>query len=322
MKELCCVVLLSLALFSCERDEIALTLPPTDTSIRTTQLRMGDDYRYRLYYNLESDSVVAYHRKKEWDLAFECSAEGRRIALNSSKYMSIYKTGSFEFESTVNQGNDGPHFDVVGEFLDSTALGDWQEGEVFIIDRGVDADGTIYPLHKVQIHSVDEEKFTYTHGLLSSSTGQLETIYKLSNRNLALLSFEEEVAEPPNDTWDLLFTQYTRYFDFYLGQDSVQYLVSGALLNPNSVRAARPLEEGFGSVESLDEALQLSYSTRQETVGWDWKEFDLNTGLYSIQPNYFVVQSINEQYYRLEFTGFYNSDGEKGAPLFESALLQ
>ena len=81
------------ALPSCEKEEIPLqyTAPEQAVSEFTNQVSMGADYRYRLYYDLESDSVIAFHEKKDWDLAFSSSGDGL-IRLNTSKFMAVYKT--------------------------------------------------------------------------------------------------------------------------------------------------------------------------------------------------------------------------------------
>ncbi len=319
---LCCGLLFT----SCERDEIPISLAPQtlDTTSRSTQLLLGDDYTYRLYYNIELDSVVSSHKKRDWDLAFESAASGSRIKLNSSKYMNVYNTEETDFALVTEPGNDGPYYDEMGEFLEFTALSDAQSGKVYVIDRGIDSQGINYGLIKLKLLSFNDDEYTIAYQGFDGSEPVEMTVEREPGTNLTHFSFDDgQVSlEPFNGDWDLLFTQYTRFFDNYLGQDNIYYLVSGVLSNPNGVAVASPLEEGVDEVEELSEALSLTYSTAEEAIGWDWKEFDLNTGLYTVQPNLYVVRSLNGAYYRMQFTGFYAADGAKGAPVFESKMLQ
>jgi hypothetical protein len=53
-------------------------------------------------------------------------------------------------------------------------------------------------------------------------------------------------------------------------------------------------------------------------VGYNWKEYDLNAGEYTVLSNInYIIQDNNNKYYKLHFIDFYNTQGEKGYPKFE-----
>jgi hypothetical protein len=53
-------------------------------------------------------------------------------------------------------------------------------------------------------------------------------------------------------------------------------------------------------------------------VGYNWKEYDLSAGEYTVFSNInYIIQDKNDKYYKLHFIDFYNNLGEKGYPKFE-----
>ncbi len=63
---------------------------------------------------------------------------------------------------------------------------------------------------------------------------------------------------------------------------------------------------------------QLQFSSDFNAIGFRWKYFSLNDGVYSIVPGMsYVIKEKNGTYFKLRFFGFYNNDGDKGYPSFE-----
>jgi len=304
-------------LCSCERDEIPLEYVAPDTSAVSRQIEMGADYRYRVYYDIESDSVLAVHQKSDWDISFACGAGESTIRLNSSRLMSLRQVDGLTIEEINTVQGDGPRYDS-GDGQE-TAFGDWlmQPGAVYLLDLGIDALGLPIGRHKVEVISVNESGYTIRHASLFSSDIEEVYIPKDDTRNQVHLSFSEGVKllEPPKEQWDLLFTHYTLFFEFQFGQSNIYYLVSGVLSNPYGVWAADLSEYDFEAIEQSD-IDNAGLSPLHDVIGYDWKEFSLDESSYSILPHAFGVQSVEGNLYKLQFSNFLNAQGDRGYPTF------
>ena len=61
-----------------------------------------------------------------------------------------------------------------------------------------------------------------------------------------------------------------------------------------------------------------SFNTNEDVIGYDWKEYDFDTGIYAIFPDHvFIVQDVEGYFYKLHFTDWYNAAGQRGNPRFE-----
>lgn len=322
MKNLCALILVMI-LASCEKEEIPVeyVAPELQQGTFITQIDMSSDYRYRSYYDLESDSVIARHRKRDWDLAFSSAEGDSRIRLNSSKLMSVWRVDDVAFEDVDAVQGDGPLYDRA----DGTeaALDDWQAGDgVYIIDRGYDAEVNYMGQVKIELISMDAAGFTLRYADLGSSEVTEVTVPKDGSVNMVMLSFDEGVQylEPPKEDWDILFTHYTLFFDELFGQTNIQYLVAGALINPHLVEA-QDLE--LTDFDAIDAAYvqNIDLSTEEDVIGYDWKEFTLIGESYAILDNAFAIRTTEGNLYKLQFTSFLDSEGERGAPTFRASLL-
>jgi hypothetical protein len=117
---------------------------------------------------------------------------------------------------------------------------------------------------------------------------------------------------PEKASWDLLFSQYTHIY-----HGGVTYLVTGVLLNPYQTEAGCNDNLDFAIITDANEA-DFQFTTDQDIIGYDWKEYSFSTSRYVIYHNqnyYIKTNSLRE--YKLHFIDFYNELGEKGYPVFE-----
>ena len=65
-----------------------------------------------------------------------------------------------------------------------------------------------------------------------------------------------------------------------------------------------------------------SFSSNQDVIGYDWKDFDFDSGFYLIyaEKNYIIKNGL-DQYFKIHFIDFYDDLGEKGHPTFEILQL-
>lgn len=323
MKYLLILVLL-ISFSSCQKDEIPVEYlaEPLSTGTFNTQLLMGSDYRYRLYYDLETDSMVARHQKTDWDLSFDAQAGESAVHLNSSKLMSVWKVDDTSIEDLNSLQGEGPLYDAAdGSY---TAIGDWEaSNSIYIIDRGIDGAGQSQGKAKLQILSASDSEYLIRYAELSSTEIIELVIPKDVQRNRVHLSIDEGLVqiEPPREDWDLVFTHYTLFFEDLFGQEDIYYLVAGALINPYSVEALSLENTDFASIDQGYLA-GLILSADQDAVGYDWKEYDLAGDIYTILDNAFAIRTVEGNLYKLQFTSFTDATGERGAPSFRAALIQ
>ena len=132
------LLLMVFAFASCVKEDEKLTLPPPGEMTKVVA-DIGSDYNKQVYVSLANNNQVT-RNIKDWDLAFECGANGFHVYLNSGKYMFACHTGTNNFAIADTIGKswnlDNDHLDD-----DSTAVGKWWENntsndEVIVFDRG------------------------------------------------------------------------------------------------------------------------------------------------------------------------------------------
>ena len=89
----------------------------------------------------------------------------------------------------------------------------------------------------------------------------------------------------------------------------------------NNVEVAIDTNNIFSSIE-YNMLMTYNFSSLQDKIGYDWKSFDLDNQIYTIdsKKNY-IIKDQKGFYYKMHFIDFYNNNGEKGFPLFEFQLL-
>ena len=323
---------------SCFKEDEKVT-PHDPGDVETVVIEMTGNYRYQVYYDLSTNSVVGTNEKKTWDLGFECSPEGWHIILNTSNFMLAAKSGTTNFEMTLDTAGMDFKYDESTGNLDSTAIGNWLEflppdstksysQEVYVIDRGYDELGNLRGLRKIVFLSLENDQYAFRYANMDGSNENTFTITKDPTLNYIYFSFDgggqQLVYEPPTFDWDLLFTQYTTLLYTNEG-DPYPYLVTGVLSNPKTIAVHQDTLMDFHAID-LQSALDLEYNLVQDEIGYDWKDVVGDVGSGNV--NYVIIPDINYVirdwqgfYYKVRFVNFYNNAGEKGYPTFEMQKL-
>lgn len=320
----CIILLISSTLFlmSCEKKE--LPAPKYDRGdVITQQVEMTSNYKNQIWYRLSDNMIVTTNNKIDWDLGFESSALGFHVVLNSSKAMKVYKThfnNLSQVTDTAGLGLGGTA-DMPSGNIDSTAIGNWQTiNTVYIINRGYNELGQQQGYYKLKINSVTSTGFTFEFGDIYSSTVSSGLVNKNSEYSFNIYSFynqQQLVIEPKKTEYDLCFTQYSHvYYDpIYF------YQVTGVLSNNYNTTIIRIADKSFNSIV-LSDTIGKTFSVNKNTIGYDWKTFDLNTNLFTVNPQIcYLIKDCKGFYYKLHFIDFYNSSGIKGFPKFEFIKL-
>ena len=314
------IVLIAMVLGSCQKKELPVK-PHDPGNVTTATVDMGQPYKYQVYYSLKNNTAVGQNVKTTWDVAMEPSAAGYRVVLNSSKSMFALNTGKTAFAAVSIADTVGfsvsRKWDEASGNMDSTAIGDWRDTKmVYILDRGYDENGVSSGMQKMQLLSVTDTGYTLRFAAMDGTGDTTIEVKKDTAYNLAFVSFTTKgqvTVEPPKATWDISFSQYT--YIFYDMDPPIPYLVTGCLLNRNKTMAIMDTARTF---DQINYSTTTSYNMAADisTIGYAWKTYG-GTG-YVVNTKYnYVIRSGEGVYYKLHFTGFYNSTGKQGHPKWE-----
>jgi hypothetical protein len=311
-----------------EEDPVA---PYNRGDIQQNMVGMETDYRYQVYFDLGTNQAVSTVLVTDWDLGFSSADSGVAIWLNPGKIMAAADAGTTDFEAVTSVDGAQWRYDDPTGNPDSTAIGLWWQKtsgviesrhQVYIIDRGVTPAGKKVGYKKLTILDYTDETYTVRFADLNGVNDVTITVNRDEEHNLMGLLLDKTgsvlATEPPNSTWDIVFTRYTHIF---YEPEFTPYSVTGALLNTNSVSVAIDSTHEFGQI-TADMMEQYSFSEKRDAVGYDWKTFYLDKNEYVVRTNMiYIIRDTEGFYYKLHFTDFYNEEGEKGFPSFEYRKL-
>jgi hypothetical protein len=323
---------------SCFKEDEKVT-PHDPGGVETEVIEMTKDYRYQVYYDLASGEAVATNLKKIWDLSFDCAPGGWKILLNTSNFMLAAKTGLTDFNTVMDTVGLTWNFDASSGNEDSLAIGKWVDfqgsdsikiytDEVYFINRGYDESGNLRGLRKIVFLEMTDTSFLIRYANPDGTDEQYFTVVKDPAVNYVCFSFDEGGKqlnlEPPKDSWDLLFTQYTTLLYTDEG-DPYPYLLTGVLTNPHKVTVAQDTLFDF-SVIDYELAGEMEYWDLLDEIGYDWKDIqgDVSSGNVTyviMEGRNYLVQDTEGFYFKLRFISFYSDEGEKGYPTFEYQRL-
>ena len=314
MKKYLCLVFI--VLISCEKEEIPVS-PHNPSDIQINQIELSNDYRYQVFYDLGSNSIISDNLKTDWDLGFESSSQGYHVILNSSTYSALSYIENISFNDNIDPTDliwswDNPNGD-----LDSSAFGDSRNlSGFYVFDRGFDLNGSPRGFKKILIDSITNEFYQISFSNLDNSDYNSFKLYKDPSVNFTCFSFESNQIvdiEPSYNDWDLLFSQYTH---LYNDTTTPAYLVTGVCSNLD-VLVAKDTSYEFNEI-NYSMINEFSFNDDRDAIGFDWKEYNFNAGSYTINSNTnYIIMDKQQKYFKLRFIDFYNSDGDKGYPTFE-----
>jgi len=310
------------ALAGCMKDELPVPRQPRGGAVECVA-RVGTDYDRQLWFDLGTYSVVATNSKMDWDLAFECGPDGWQVRLNASRLMRAHRS-SVPLDQPADSAGFGNTWtvDVPNGSTDSLAFGDWRaEQPVFLVDMGYNTEGLPMGLRKVQVTAVDAAGYQFAVADLSGANVHHYGVQKDPQRAYAHFSISSgstaQIA-PPLGTYDMVFTQYTEQFR---PPDPYQaYLVTGVVNGFSGARVA--MVTGNFTEVSLNDTIAHPFRMAQDAIGYNWKVYSFETGLYEVFSNkVYIVQDREGYFFKLHFTDYYDEQGLRGSPRFEVVPL-
>jgi hypothetical protein len=306
-------------------------VPPHEQGdLEVGQVALGTTYQRQVYFDLLGNDEAASNVISDWDLSFESASGGWLIRLNSSKFMLAGNSFDTDFSAELNPADLDMVFDKSDGNPDSTAIGAWYElmedtahslKHVYLLDRGKDENNKVLGHKKVQF-DIQGENFVMRYANPDNSGDTTVIISRDPSMDLVYYSFATGLKEiaPLPDQWSLHFTKYTTMLQTDEGED-YPYLVTGVLLNPNGSVAVRDTLHEFTDI-TRENALELDFTSQADVIGYDWKYYNFDAGVYTIVPDmHYVIRDRDGFFYKLRFIDFNNDMGEKGYPKFEFVRL-
>jgi hypothetical protein len=323
--------LFTLAMQSCFKEDEMVPAHPRG-NVNTDTIAMTENYRYQVYFSLDSGSAVSSNVKTISDLGFECSGEGWHVILNTSDFMKAADLGEVVIGASHDTNGVKWKFDKSDGNPDSNAIGHWynisgndtvSNNHVYAINRGLDELGNTLGIYQVIFDSLKHNTYYFRYAPLKGGTVIPGSVTKQPGINYlyyGLKSGTVEELEPKKPFYDLFFTQYTTLL-FTDEGIAYPYLVTGVLSNPYQVEVAADSIHDFFAI--THETIQSSnFSKNLDAIGYDWKYYSFTSGSYTIRPNRnYIVHTVSGQYFKLRFIGFYDRNGAKGYPVIEYELL-
>lgn len=324
-----------LLLTSCFKEDERIT--PHDRGDKiTATITMTQNYKYQVYYSLNTQSVVATNERSEFDLMFESHPGGMLIRPNTANFAMAAPTGKFQLSQVTSATGLNMQFDPSSGNPDSTVLRNWfsinagdttYSREVYVFDRGINVEGNPIGRVKITFDSLVGNRYYFTYANLNGSGLRQAVVQKQQGRNFAYYSLaqhQQVFPEPPKESYDLLFTQYTTMLFTNTGEQ-YPYLVTGVLLNYHQTEAAAIIEPDFDGID-FQRVVSANYLKKSDVISFDWKKVhgDVSSGNVYYEPlpeKVYFVRDSRGFYYKMRFIGFYNNQGEKGYPTFEFQKL-
>ena len=308
------IILLAIFAFgfsSCDDDDNSGVVTESKT------ISLGASYINDVYYSL-SNGVVAEVARTNWDIAFSVDAMSSSILINDGAgvVLKVYPTdegwlwtdaidttGYSTWDALINSDESWED----GAFgQNATGHPNYGWGEYDMTSHNVNGvaqyiikliDGQFKRIF-IEIKDAANQEYKFQYSDLDGSNEVSETISIADEAsNYIYYSMVNESAvdnrEPDASTWDLLFTSYM--------DNTIYYNVSGVKQNIGVVAIEQDAVEDL-TIETYDET---EFSENITTIGYDWKDFDMGTYQYTIDPDrIYFVKDQNDKVYKIVFTAF------------------
>jgi hypothetical protein len=285
-------------------------------------ISLGAGYSNQSFYSF-TNGEVANVDNTNWDIAFSVSGMGSAIRVNGGYGLELYTYPNGDI-------NDWSSLDTVGMSSWSSQINSdesWNlgafdqnadENEAFDLGWGIYSMITHYitgdSLHvlkwadgttkKFQVIQLASGTYSFRCADIDGSNEVESSVVKsdFSGKNFAYYSImNNEVLdrEPLSESWDLIFTKYVT--ELYPGMN---YGVTGVLSNAG-YSVAKAEDVPVADADYLEETFEEEINT----IGYDWKSFNMDTYLYDLQEDlsYFVRKDATSEIWKINFTSFAGS---------------
>jgi len=308
---------------------VALNLKPVQAQLPDL-IEMGPGYANEVFYSFDN-GVVKTSPRTLWDIAFYTNSFSAGIVINDGAGVELYTypdatadgwdtfdtigmsfwpkmfNDASEWENGAFNRNQKGHPDYGWGVYSSTThdvIGD----SLFLVKT---QDGIYRKLNIIRKYS-SLNQYEIRFALLDGTQDTTMTldVNPYNDRVFMAFSFTDGIVdrEPLAADWDILFTKYMGVVQ------NTPYPVVGVLSNPgDSVARVAHTDPAFNDWSTLE------FSTVADTIGYDWKYFDMNSFQYVVEDSLmYFVKTQNSSVYKLAFDSF---DYMTGTAIFNTTLL-
>ena len=287
---------------------------------QTQSISLLPSYTNQSFYSLENGEVANLNNT-DWDLAFSTATMSSSIRINAGMGTELYSyplgdTTDWNTFNSSNLSNWLPIYNsdtnwFVGAFdKNSTSMFDMGWGMYSMITHHVTGD-SLYAIKtvggdwkKLWIQKLANDEYTFKYANLDGTNEINTSVSKLnySDKNFIYYSLDQNSIldrEPNSIDWDITFTKYITPVQ------GMPYGVTGVMSN-DGVQVAQV--DNLPDPNSYSDYSQHSMSTEINTIGYDWKSFDMSTFSYSVEPyRCYFVKDLQDKVWRIIFTSFEGS---------------
>ena len=287
---------------------------------QTQSISLQPSYTNQSFYSMENGEAANVDNA-DWDLAFSTGAMSSSIRINAGMgtELYLYPLGDTTDWNTFNSSNISswtPIYNsdtnwLIGAFdKNSTSMFDMGWGIYSMVTHFVTGD-SIYAIKtvggnwkKLWIKQLANGEYDFQYADLDGSNQVNATITQssFSDRNFAYYSLDQNTSlnrEPASQDWDITFTKYITPVQ------GMAYSVTGVLSN-SGVQVAQV--DNLPDPNTYTDYTQHTMMTEMNIIGYDWKDFDMSTFSYVLDPNRcYFVKDFNDRVWRIVFTSFEGS---------------
>ena len=283
-------------------------------------ISLQPSYTNQSFYSLENGEVSNLNNS-DWDLAFSTASMSSSIRINAGMGTELYSyplgdTTDWNNFNSSNLSNWLPIYNsdtnwFIGAFdKHSTSMFDMGWGMYSMITHYVTGD-SLYAIKtvggdwkKLWIQKLANGEYTFKYANFDGSNEINATVSKAnySDKNFFYYSLDQNSIldrEPNSVDWDITFTKYITPVQ------GMPYGVTGVLSN-DGVRVAQA--DNIPDPNSYNDYSQHPMMTEINSIGYDWKTFNMSSFSYSIEPyRCYFVKDLNDNIWRIIFTSFEGS---------------
>ncbi|MCS6790857.1 MAG: HmuY family protein [Bacteroidia bacterium] len=311
------IALLTLIVFTCRKPEKPWKLPEQPIG-RIIEAKLGVEYDTVVFISLEQGKTHSVLRR-EWDLAVRPYAGNYAIELNAAMYAFAAELSQEEWQNLQEARRDLPWR---CDLADTLALAPLQSGETryLLLDR--DRSEVFYKqpqqrFYKIALARSDREITIFATSIRGGDT--LRWRFPLSTDPLYLSLNKPSGITSILPPWhsEIILTRYIHPF-YDQPEEFRWYPVLGALCGEGvEVAVVRSNQVPYDQMD-YNKARSLTYTSKRNAIGYEWKRYDFGTGTYQIDfSRYFVIRRGTLTYYKFRFLDFYDNQGRKGTVKLE-----
>jgi len=322
---------LSISFCACFKEDKPLILPEKNMHSQYLTLDCKGENEELLYLNLNTKQQFVF-LNTNWDIALQSDNQGNAIRINhSDKANQLYESSDTSlftpFKTILKNGTK--MMDSVNTWTQNTAIGDWWRNglpkrNIYLYHQEPDIYGKGERAIKFRINKIKDKKYTidYIDEIKDKNSIINALIPQNNDYNFVYYSFKEEGIiknmEPIKTDWDILFTSYRDMVKYEVDQTFYPYQVLGVLINPYNTWIHKTASgKGFYEIDQYY-CKNAPMCEISNTVGYDWKTFNLNLSKYSTDTSAsWILKNSKGEYFKFRFLNFYNQKGVSGYPTIE-----